>query len=132
MPAGTLQANPLRTAITVPVRTLRRIDWRVPRGPMGNLGFLISMGGVPVLPLPTGTYVVADGETGSWVVDDQPDSGAWQVTAYNTGTYPHSVFLTLYCDLIEPPAQLIPVFTTRQLADQPDLADAGPPVRRSR
>lgn len=130
VPAGTPASAPVRTSIAIPVRIVRRIDWRVPRGPMGTLGFLLSMGGVPVLPVPAGTYVIADGESGTWLVDDQPDSGAWQVTAYNTGAYPHSVYLTLYCDLTSPQAALTPMLAPWSLADAPDLSRRGPPVRR--
>lgn len=129
MPAGTPQANPQYTSIEIPPRLLTRIDWRVPPGPQGNMGFLISMGDIPVLPLPAGTYIIANDQAGTWLLDDQPDSGAWQVTAYNTGSYPHSVFLTLYCDLIDPAAELIPVFAPVTLTDSPDLSHRGPPVR---
>lgn len=88
------------------------------------------MGGVPVLPLPTGTYVIADGESGSWSVEDLPDSGAWQVTAYNTGAFNHSVYLDLFCDLIGLDDTLEPLIAPWTLADAPDLSHAGPTVGR--
>lgn len=130
VPAGTPASAPLLSSIATPIRVVTRIDWRVPRGPMGTLAFLIAMGGVPVLPLPAGTYVVADGESGTWLVDGQPDSGAWQVKAYNTGAYPHSVYVTLYCDLTSPPDQLTPMLAPWSITDAPDLSRRGPPVRR--
>jgi hypothetical protein len=68
---------------------------------MGSLGWRLSMGKVQVLPDPTtDLWVVADGETGTWSLDDLPDSGAWQVTAYNTGSSSHKVYLEFAVDVI--------------------------------
>lgn len=98
-PAGTRQSAPLTTAITMPVRTVNSIRWRVPPGPRGALGFLLAMGGVPVLPTNKGNYIVADNDEDTWQLTNLPDSGAWQVISYNTGIYPHTVFVTFLADL---------------------------------
>lgn len=97
-PAGTAMASPITTAITMPVRAIRSIRWRVPSGPRGVMGFQLAMAGVPFLPRNTGQYIIANDETDTWVLDELPDSGAWQVISYNTGTYDHSVFLTFLAD----------------------------------
>lgn len=98
-PAGTPLNAPITTAIPIPVRTVSSIRWRVPPGPRGVMGFQIAMAGVAVLPSNRGQYIVADNDEDTWPLADQPDSGAWQVISYNTGTYPHTVFVTLLADL---------------------------------
>jgi hypothetical protein len=100
VPAGTTQAAPLVTATVIPPLWVRSIRWRTPRGSAGFLGFQFTMGGAVVFPLPQGTWIVADGTSEEVTMDGLPDSGAWQVTAYNTGAYAHSVYVTYYCDPI--------------------------------
>ena len=100
VPAGTAKAAPQRTQITVPVMRLLQVDWHLPPGCAGLVGFFLSMGGVQVQPLPAGTFVIGEGRSGSWHLDNAPDSGAWEVTAYNTGAQPHTVHLTLHVEPI--------------------------------
>lgn len=130
VPAGTLQANPQITALAMPPRTVTRIDWRVPPGPQGNMGFLVGINKVPALPLPTGTYVVADGNSGDWQIEGFPDSGAWTCIAYNTGTFQHSVYLTFHTKVIMGRTAPRELLAAPLLAPMPDLAAAGPPIRR--
>ena len=130
VPAGTPLALPVTVAITMPVRVVTRIDWRVPNGPMGVFGWQIAMGKVKVFPSGGDLYVTANDEHGSWIVKDAPDSGTWQVIGYNTGANPHSVYLAFHVDLpVRPPKPVgdIDVFS---LYPGPPLDRAGPPVRR--
>jgi hypothetical protein len=99
IPAGTPSTAPVTADISFPERIVRQVSWRVPPGPSGLMGWRLSMGGVQVAPLPLGSWVVADHAAGSWPLDGLPDSGAWQVTGYNTGTYDHTVYLEFLLDL---------------------------------
>lgn len=100
IPAGTPIITPVVIDISFPPRTVRTIDWRVPPGPTGTMGWRLSMGGVQVLPTRSDQWVIEDDHADTFVVDGYPDSGAWQVTGYNTGVNPHSVYLTFHLDLI--------------------------------
>lgn len=93
VPAGTLQSAPLVTPITMPAREVAWIKWRVPPGPSGFFGWRISMSGGQILLPAGGGYIVADDDGDTWTVYNQPDSGAWEVTAYNIDIYPHTVYL---------------------------------------
>lgn len=130
IPAGTPQAAPVTISLAMPVRVVRWVHWRVPRGPVGTFGWLLAMGGVAVQPLPAGTYVVADGESHQWDMTGQPDSGAWQVKGYNTGANPHSVYLSFGVDLPARRVQLGKLLHPYELAEVADLSHAGPPVAR--
>lgn len=114
VPAGTPQAAPVHLPTVFPVRVVRRITWRLPPGCSGLVGFYVSMGKVPVMPQPPGTWIVGDGESGAWDLEDQPDSGAWEVTAYNTGSFSHQIRIDYHVDLFEPVPQLLQLI--------PDLA----------
>jgi hypothetical protein len=94
--AGTAQASPAVIALAVGAAFVDKIRWRVPPGPNGHLGWYLSMGGVQVLPDVAGEYVVANDEYDDWTISGLPDSGAWQLTGYNTGTYNHTVYLYFF------------------------------------
>lgn len=105
IPAGTPLAAPVQVNIAFPPRIVRSVRWRVPRGPGGLMGWQLSSDGVPVIPIVAGTWIVADDEQDDWPLDGYPDAGNWQVTGYNTGVYPHTVYLTFLLDLIVPASQ---------------------------
>lgn len=129
-PAGTPKAAPNVQSIAFPPRYVREVYWRVPNGPMGTFGWQLSMGGLQVIPIAGDTWIVANDEHGTWELTGQPDSGAWQVTSYNTGANPHSVYLAFQLDLIERPPAFTRLLEGRELTLSPDHALLGPPVTR--
>lgn len=102
IPAGTPLAAPVTVNIAFPDRIVRSVRWRVPSGPSGLMGWALTSDGAPVIPVVAGTFIVADGESDDWPLDGYPTAGNWQVTGYNTGVYPHTVYLTFLLDLITP------------------------------
>ena len=102
VPAGTGKAAPLVTNVSFPERTVTGVGWRVPPGPSGLMGWALTSAGAPVIPIQPGTYIVTDNQSGTWPLAGYLDSGNWQVTAYNTGTYDHTVYLTFELDLPAP------------------------------
>lgn len=128
IPASTPLTAPVTVPIAMPPRIVRSVYWRVPNGPMGVFGWQLAMGGVIVLPTAGDLYVVANDEHDTWYPEGHPDSGAWQVIGYNTGTSPHSVYLAFSVDFPVPARALrAPVdFTAPPFV--PDLSKAGPPL----
>jgi hypothetical protein len=118
-------------SIGFPVRVVRSVDWSIPPGAQGVMGWQLAMGGVQVVPFGSDKWVIQDGTSGSFTLDGYPDSGAWQVIGYNTGTFAHSVFLVWHLDLpgrTRPvPSPLDPV----AISSVHDLSQLGAPVRRS-
>lgn len=96
VPAGTTAAAPVTVSLPVGANQIDMIRWRVPPGPRGHLGWFLAMGGVQVLPSVAGEYLIADDEEASWSITGLPDSGAWQLIGYNTGTYDHTVYLQFH------------------------------------
>lgn len=101
IPAGTIIANPYVASLAMPPYQVDRIDWRVPPGPSGQMGWYLAMGGVQVIPYANGDFVTADDENDSWRLTDLPTSGAWQLVGYNLGNYNHTVYLRFF--LSQPP-----------------------------
>jgi hypothetical protein len=99
IPAGTPKSAPLTVSIAFPERKVTAITWRVPPGPSGLMGWALTSAGTPVIPIQQHTYIVTDNQTDTWYLDGYLDSGNWQVTAYNTGLYDHTVYLTFLLDL---------------------------------
>jgi hypothetical protein len=104
VPAGTAKATPQVTSVSFPERIVTAISWRVPPGPAGLMGWALTSAGTPVIPIQPGTYMVTDNQADTWPLEGYLDSGNWQVTAYNTGVYPHSIYLTFLLDLPGSPA----------------------------
>jgi len=99
VPAGTPQAAPQQTALTMPAREVQSIEILVPPGPRGQLGFALSSGGNTVIPEQLGEWIVTDDEKITWELQNQIDSGGWELTAYNTGDYAHTVYIRFLVNL---------------------------------
>lgn len=117
--AGTAQATPMRVGLAVMAGTIDLIRWRVPPGPRGEMGWLLSMGGVQVIPENSGSYIIADNEEDTIAVAGLPDTGAWQVTGYNIGTYNHTIYLYFH---VTPTA--VTVASTGNVSDGFPTSDA--------
>lgn len=107
VPAGTLQSAPQVTQLSIPVREVRSVEVTVPPGPHGLVGFQFTSGSGQVLPVNAGQFIVMDGRTRRWDLNDYMTSGAWALTAYNTGVNDHTLEIAFECDLVPAPAQLM-------------------------
>lgn len=128
IPAHTPIAAPVVLPCVMPARRVETFHWRVPAGHGGLTGWRLSMGGVQVFPANIGAWIIANGEQDTWPVREMPDSGAWDITAYNTGNNAHQLFARFMVQVIgrrQAPPALIPNW---RLASVPDLSRAGPPV----
>jgi hypothetical protein len=100
VPAGTLQSAPQVTALALPERIVRRVRVRIPPGPRGNVGYQFTSGGLQVIPETVGSFEIADGEAIEYDLEGYLTTGAWQLTAYNLGTFPHTLGIRFDCDPI--------------------------------
>lgn len=107
IPANTPLTAPVTTAVSFPPRTVTGVHWKVPPGPSGLMGWRLTMNnGLPVVPI-GGGWIITDDDSDTWTLTGQPDSGAWEVTGYNTDIYDHAVYVDFLCDLIgQTPAPL--------------------------
>jgi hypothetical protein len=99
VPAGTLQANPQVSNLNIPPRELTSVEVIVPPGPNGTVGWQLAAAGRQLIPYEPGAFIVASNEKVAWELRDQITSGAWQLIAYNTGAFPHTLEIRFLVDL---------------------------------
>lgn len=91
---------PQLLSLAMPPREVVGVRIRVPPGCGGHVGWALSVAGTPIMPSNAGGYMVQDNEVTEWPLENQPDSGAWQLAAYNTGKLTHTVYVTFLLALI--------------------------------
>lgn len=129
-PPGIDPAAPQITDLIMPVRTILGIRVRIPPGPLSSMGFQIGSNGVPIIPYNDDTFVVADDETFEWTVPGQINSGSWQAIMYNTGFYPHTIYVYFTVELPNTPpgAPLSAPLPAESLGPPPTLPAIVAPV----
>lgn len=103
VPPATLKAFPLVTNLFFQDGVVTRIITTVPPGPSGLVGFNYLHLGGPVIPVFGGGFFVADGRVIDWTVTGMPTSSGWQIQAYNTDIYPHTIYIEFLVDEIVSP-----------------------------
>lgn len=92
-------ATPVATPAVFPMPLLplaiEWLEWFVPLGPRGEVGFWIGSHGQPIIPYTVGApnWIVTDDQHVHWDLADQPDSGDWELRAYNLGVKPHTIYV---------------------------------------
>ncbi len=100
-PGGTVAA-PVSTPVPLEDCLLRRIEVRVPPGPLGTVGFYVTAAGTPIMPWEANAgYLNLNDETVGFDVNTEIGNGL-VIVAYNVGQYAH----TLYFRLIMTPITL--------------------------
>lgn len=99
VPAGTTIAVPFTQALVMPAVIVVSIGVLVPPGPRGTMGFSLGAAGVAVIPATPGTWFVVDDYADEWPLENQISSGAWEFFGYNTGQFPHTVYLRFMVNL---------------------------------
>jgi hypothetical protein len=118
IPAGTAVDSPGVYDISFPPRIVTQMNIRVPPGPSGLVGFRVTMAGNPVIPINPGEWIITDNDNIQWPMSGYPDSGAWEVTGYNTDLYDHTIYFTVLLDQVGSTA----ASAAPDLIDSSDLA----------
>ena len=101
IPAGTTKAAALAFNLAMPARVVEEVEIVVPPGPRGEVGFQLGSSGSQIIPSTPGQFVVTDDEIIHWPLEGQIDSGAWQMIAYNTGTFNHTIEVRFLVQLVQ-------------------------------
>lgn len=101
IPTTATVAAPYIASLAMPARIVREIRARFPSGSNGEVGIAFGSGGQRVVPWNSDGWLVGSNESMAWPLENQIESGAWQLIAYNTGQFPHTVYVQF---LVDPPA----------------------------
>lgn len=101
VPKGTLQTAPQVTALPMPQRLVQRIQILVPPGPGGMVGFQLAAGGQSIVPYNDASWIVTNNEVIDWPLEGMPEAGSWQLHAYNTGKFDHTLTVRMLLGLPE-------------------------------
>lgn len=93
VPAGTAKTAPLIFPLAMPPRLVPEVHVQVPPGPRGEVGWALGAAGAQVYPITPGAFVVTDNEVVKWQLDNAITSGAWQLQAWNTGQFNHTLYV---------------------------------------
>jgi hypothetical protein len=104
IPALTAIATPLVTATPFSDGVVAHITITVPPGPSGFVGFRFTHNGGPVIPYTGAGWIIADDRIIEWDVANMPTADGWEVTAYNTDIYLHTIYVEYLINEIAIPA----------------------------
>lgn len=112
---GTTRAAPQVDALAMPARIVRSVRIRIPPGPNGAVGFALGSANQRVIPWNANSWFVGNDEVIELPLTGQIDSGAWQMQSYNTGTLPHTLYVTFTLDPIHS-QDAVPMITPLRLS----------------
>lgn len=93
-PRNTTKAAFRTTALAFTDGVVVWVEIVIPTGHIGQTGIALAYGGQQVIPEATGAYIVSNGETVHWGLEDFPTGGQWQARTYNLDpTNGHSHYL---------------------------------------
>lgn len=107
IPAGTPIAAPVTVSLAFPPREVEAVEFRIPPGPSGNVGFALKFAGQQIIPSVVPSWIIGDGEVLIWPLDGYGNSGAWALVGYNTGTFPHTIGVRFRLLLPRAPGQAL-------------------------
>lgn len=93
VPAGTADTAPQITPLPMPVLAVQWVEFKIPPGANGTVGFCLASSGQQVIPFapPSPSWIVGDNDDLHWDLEDLPTSGDWALVSYNAGVWPHTV-----------------------------------------
>lgn len=104
VPANTAQATPQVTALAFPDGVVTALEFIIPPGPSGLVGWQIRYNGQVIIPRKGNGFFVMDNTHESWPLTNYPTGGGWQLAAYNTDTYSHLLQFIFHIDELHAPA----------------------------
>jgi hypothetical protein len=99
VPAQTLAVAPVTFPTDLGYYTVSAVSVVLPPGLNGLVGFRFTSGDLAMVPASATDWIIGSGETLEWSMSGQIETGAWQVVAYNTGIYDHTIYVRYFLEL---------------------------------
>lgn len=110
--AGTAKATPQLTTTQFADGYVTDVEVVIPDGCKGLVGFQLAKDGNPIIPNTAGAFITGNDEVIRWPIDNFPFGGKWQLRAYNTGVFDHTLEVRYLIREWQPPsapAEVLPV-----------------------
>lgn len=93
VPAGTAASSPVSLPMQLPNMDVAWIEYVVPPGPGGEVGFWVGSHGESIIPFSNSRnpWIITDDERVHWDLANQMDSGDWELVGYNVGRLDHVI-----------------------------------------
>jgi hypothetical protein len=91
VPAGTLQASPQVTALTIAPGRVTALQVHMLPGHNGAVGYALGYAGTQYYPFNSGGWETIESGNRDYSPSDDMDAGSWSLVAYNTGAYDHTL-----------------------------------------
>jgi hypothetical protein len=104
VPTGYPSSAPYTQTLTMPPGEVNRVEFTVPDGPRGNVGFALGHGGTQVLPYEAGAWFIWNSQDQGYDLERQVNAGVWTFFGYNTGQYSHLIQVRFLCDPVVSPS----------------------------
>lgn len=108
VPAGTAQASPQVTALSFPDAVTEAVEFIIPPGPSGLVGWQLRHSGQFIIPRTANSFFVMDDVHQTWALEDYPVGNKWQVAAYNTDIYDHTLQFIFHVNELSQPVGTTP------------------------
>lgn len=106
--AGTSSTAPQITALPWDEGEVEVIEVVVPDGCAGLVGFAFRHSQQQVIPFSAGAFVVSNDERIRWDVTGYPTGEKWEVSAYNTDVFPHTLHIRFLINELGAPTPQTP------------------------
>lgn len=99
-PAGTDDATPQTTALTMDESIVERIEVTVPTGPSGFMGFRFLHSQQIIIPYKGSNWILVNGVELNWPVQGYPTGDKWSLQMYNLDIFDHTVYIRFHVNEI--------------------------------
>ena len=117
IPAGTAIATPVTMSLFSTRGTVQDVEFLIPPGPSGLVGFSLWHSNEQIIPKVRGTWIIADGEVIRWPLDGYSDQPAWQIRGYNLDVYPHTIYPRILIEDWQPGQPIVSSPTPIEVVD---------------
>lgn len=108
VPAGTGSTTPITVALPFDEGEILNIEAIIPDGCAGLVGFAFRQSSQRVIPFSTNAWIIGNNEKISWDTEGYPTGAKWDVIAYNTDIFPHTLQIRFLMNELSAPATTSP------------------------
>lgn len=108
IPAGTAEATPQLFDWSFAPGEVTEVVVTMADGAAGLVGWQLAIAGQNIIPVTRDAFMIGNDRVWELAIEGYPNSGAWQLRAYNADTFDHTLYGEFYIGVIRPPIEVSP------------------------